>query len=33
MKELDICANTATKIHKELVEAGLIEEEWQGMNF
>lgn len=32
MNELEICANTATKIHKELVEARLIEEEWQGMN-
>ena len=31
MNELEICANTATKIHKELVETGLIEEEWQGM--
>jgi len=32
MEELDICANTATKIHKELVDAGLIEEEWQAIN-
>ena len=32
MNELEICANTATKIHKELIDAGLIEEEWQGLN-
>ena len=32
MNELEICANTATKIHKELVDAELIEEEWQGLN-
>lgn len=32
MNELEICANTATKIHKELVDVGLIKEEWQGVN-
>ena len=32
MDELNICANTATKINRELVDAELIEEEWQGVN-
>lgn len=32
MMELDLSAATITKIHKELVEADLIEEKWQGMN-
>lgn len=32
MQELKICVNTATKINRELVNAELIEEEWQGMN-
>lgn len=30
--ELDLSLATITKIHKELVEADLIEEKWQGMN-
>lgn len=30
--ELDLSPATITKIHKELVEADLIEEKWQGMN-
>lgn len=30
--ELGISINTVTKVHKELVEAELIEEVWQGMN-
>ena len=32
MTELDLSATTVTKIHKELIEADLIEEKWQGLN-
>ncbi len=32
MNELEISANTVTKIYKELIDAGLIEEVWQGFN-
>ena len=28
MNELEICANTATKIHKELNRVGLIKDVW-----
>ena len=32
MNELEISANTVTKIFKELIDADLIEEEWEGFN-
>lgn len=32
MDELEISANTVTKIYKELIDADLIEEVWQGFN-
>lgn len=32
MNELQISVNTVTKIHKELIDADLIEERWQGFN-
>lgn len=32
MNELQISVNTVTKIHKELIDADLIEEIWQGLN-
>ena len=32
MQELDLSSATLSKIHKELIEADLIEDKWQGMN-